>query len=143
MRVGRVSPVAKPGTLFKSTGKPPKGRAFVQGAVHNDAKYLALVRRCGCLSCDADPAGVAAHVRMTRTGKPITGAGLKPGDHWTLPLCRTCHTDGPGAQHVVGEVPFWRELGLDPLPICQQLYAASPSLGAMRAVIFGERERRK
>jgi hypothetical protein len=135
MRVGRVSPVAKPGTLFKSTGKPPKGRAFVQGVSQNDAKYLALVRRC--------PAGVAAHVRMTRTGKPITGAGLKPGDHWTLPLCRTCHTDGPGAQHIVGEVPFWRDLGLDPLPICQQLYAASPSLGAMRAVVFAEREKRK
>jgi hypothetical protein len=143
MRARRVSPVAKPGTLFKSTGKPPKGRAFVQGAVHNDAKYLALVRRCPCLGCDTDPAGVAAHIRMTRIGKPITGAGLKPGDHWTLPLCAQCHTDGPGAQHVVGEVPFWRDLGLDPLPICQQLYAASPSLGAMRAVVFAEREKRK
>jgi hypothetical protein len=144
MAAGRISPIAPPGSLLKTSGKPPKGRAFVQGAVHNDAKYLALVRRCPCLSCDAaDPAGVAAHVRMTRLGKPITGAGLKPGDHWTLPLCAQCHTEGPGAQHRVGEVRFWADLGLDPLPICQQLYAASPSLGAMRAVVFAEREKRR
>ena len=143
MNAGRVSPVSPPGSLLKASGKSPKGRPSAQGIVHNDAKYLALVRRCACLGCDADPAGVAAHVRMTRTGKPISGAGLKPGDHWTLPLCRTCHTDGPGAQHVVGEVPFWRDLGLDPLPLCQQLYAASPSLGAMREVIFKAREGRR
>jgi hypothetical protein len=140
---GRVSPIAPPGSLLKTADKPPKGRSPNQGRVHNDAVYLALVRRCPCLSCDADPAGVAAHVRMTRTGKPITGAGLKPGDHWTLPLCARCHTDGPGAQHRKGEVRFWADLGLDPLPLCQQLYAASPSLGAVRAVVFAEREKRK
>lgn len=143
MSAGRVSPIASPGSLFKTSGKRPKGRASVQGVVHNDAKYLALIRKCPCVSCDADPAGVAAHVRMTRTGKPITGAGLKPGDHWTLPVCAWCHTDGPAAQHRIGEQLFYSELGIDPLPLCQRLYAASPSLGAMREVIFKAKEARK
>jgi hypothetical protein len=142
MTAGRVSPIAPPGSLLKGD-KPLKGRSPNQGRVHNDAAYLALIRRLPCLSCDADPAGVACHVRLTRVGKPITGAGIKPGDHWTLPLCATCHTEGPGAQHRIGEVRFWADLGLDPLPICQQLYGASPSLGAMRAVVFAEREKRK
>jgi hypothetical protein len=147
MIAGRVSPTAQPGSLFKSEGPKghPKGRRNTshQGATNRDPQYLTLVRRLPCLSCDADPAGVAAHVRMTRAGKPITGAGLRPGDHWSLPLCPTCHTDGPKAQHRVGEVPFWRALNLDALVICQRLYAAAPSIEAMRAVIFAEREKRK
>lgn len=53
------------------------------------------------------------------------------------------HTDGPGAQHKVGEVQFWRALGLEALVICQRLYAASPDIEAMRKVVFAEREWRK
>lgn len=138
----RVSPIAAPGSLLKGP-RPHKRRATVPGFSDRDPDYLGLVRRLPCLSCDNDPAGVAAHVRMTRVGKPITGAGLKPGDHWTLPLCASCHTDGPQAQHRVGEVSFWRKLGLDPLVIAQRLYAASPDIEAMRKVIFAEREKRK
>jgi hypothetical protein len=141
--MARISPIAAPGSLFKAGAPKGKRKSAAQGARLDDQSYLALVRRCPCLSCDADPAGVAAHVRMTRTGKPISGTGNKPGDHWTLPLCPTCHTDGPTAQHKVGEVPFWRALGLDALVICQRLYAASPGIEAMRAVVFAERERRK
>ncbi len=137
-RAGRISPIAKPGSLLKGGGTP-KGRPAAQGALDRDSKHLALVRRCPCLSCDVDPAGVAAHVRMTRVGKPITGAGIKPGDHWTLPLCQMCHTD----QHKVGEVEFWRALDIDALVACQRLYAASPDIEAMRAVVFNEREGRK
>lgn len=139
---GRVSPVAKPGSLFKGATKPRKGGS-PQGSTGRDTKHLALIRQLPCLSCDTDPAGVAAHVRMTRVGKPIAGTGNKPGDHWTLPLCRQCHTDGPNAQHVVGEVPFWRDLGLDALVVCQRLYAASPDIEAMRAAVFAEREKRR
>jgi hypothetical protein len=137
---GRISPIAKPGSLLKDT---PKGRVARQGAVLNDRRHLALIRRLPCISCDADPAGTAAHVRMTRTGKPITGAGLKPGDHWTLPLCPTCHTDGVGAQHKIGEQLFYSNLGIDALVLCQKLYAASPVVEAMRVIIFKARETRK
>lgn len=139
---GRVSPVAKPGSLFKGATKPRKGGS-PQGSTGRDTKHLALIRQLPCLSCDTDPAGIAAHVRMTRVGKPIAGTGNKPGDHWTLPLCPQCHTDGPNAQHVVGEVPFWRGLGLDALVVCQRLYAASPDIEAMRAAVFAEREKRR
>lgn len=137
---GRVSAIAAPGSLLK--GIPVKRKPAKQGIAERDKDYLALVRRLPCVACDRDPAGVAAHVRMTRAGKPMAGTGNKPGDHWTLPLCQACHTEGPHSQHGLGEVRFWNSLGLDPLVICQRLYAAG-ELEAMRAVVFAERERRK
>jgi hypothetical protein len=142
----RISPIAPPGSLLKGAeGKKRKGhRDKGQVDAHpEDPKYLALLRRCPCLSCDNDPAKVAAHVRMTRVGKPITGAGLKPGDRWALPLCAGCHTDNPKAQHKVGEVLFWQHLGIDPLPLCQRLHRAAPDVQAMRTIVFQAREGRK
>lgn len=139
---GRISPIAPPGSLFKGTAPKKKGKSGRQGEIKRDADYLALVRKCPCLSCDQDPAGVAAHVRMSRAGKPIAGTGIKPGDQWTLPLCDMCHTSGPGAQHRVGEVMFWSDLGLDPLVICQRLYSASPDIEAMRMACFDARNGR-
>lgn len=138
----RISAIAAPGSLFKSAAPSRKRKSGRRGEVKRDACYLALIRRCPCLSCDCDPAGVAAHVRITRVGKPIAGTGIKPGDQWTLPLCQACHTDGPKAQHVVGELQFWSDLGLDPLVICQRLYSASPDIEAMRMVCFDARNGR-
>lgn len=137
----RISAIAAPGSLFKSAAPKKKGKNQRQDT-KRDANYLALVRRLPCLACDKDPAGVAAHVRITRVGKPIAGTGIKPGDQWTLPLCQACHTDGPKAQHVVGELAFWSDLGLDPLVICQRLYSASPDIEAMRIVCFDARNGR-
>lgn len=37
------------------------------------------------------------------------------------------------AQH---NIAFWHELGIDPLPICERLYAQRGDLVAMRAVIL-------
>lgn len=147
----RISPVAAFGSLLKGStvprervGKPIAKRAKPAKAERGtDARHLAAVRRCPCLSCDNDPAGEAAHVRMTRAGKPIAGTGNKPADRWALPLCRACHTADKAAQHRVGEVAFWSALGLDPLAIAARLYADSPDVPAMRAVIFKEREGRK
>lgn len=135
----RVSPIAAPGSLFKSAPKKKgKNRQYTE---RND-KHIALIRRCPCLACDQDPAGIAAHVRMTRIGKPIAGTGAKPGDQWSLPLCAFCHTDGVRAQHRIGELQFWSDLGLDPLVICQRLYIASPDIECMRQVCFRAREGR-
>lgn len=135
----RISPIAAPGSLFKGTAPKKKGKSGRQGEVKRDANYLALVRKCPCLACDCDPAGVAAHVRMSRAGKPIAGMGIKPGDQWCLPLCDACHVSSPNAQHVVGELKFYSDLGLDPIVICQRLYSASPDIEAMRAVCFDAR----
>lgn len=138
----RISPIAAPGSLFKSATPSRKRKGGKPSEIKRDANYLALIRKCPCLSCDQDPAGVAAHVRVSRAGKPIAGTGIKPGDQWVLPLCASCHTDGVNAQHVVGELKFWSDLGLDPLVICQRLYIAAPDIEAMRLVCFDARNGR-
>ncbi len=132
-----ISPRAAYGSLLKSE-RPAKHKPH-RPARDKDDKHLAAVRQCMCLSCGKDPAGVAAHVRMSAPGKPITGIGIKPDDKYTLPLCPTCHTDSPEAQHEVGEVHFYRKLGIDALVVCARLYAVSPDVEAMRAVIQAAR----
>lgn len=139
----RISPIAAPGSLFKAATPSRKRKGGGKPSeVKRDANYLALIRKMPCLSCDQDPAGVAAHVRMTRVGKPIAGMGLKPDDRWTLPLCQACHTDGHGAQHKIGEYRFWQGIGIDPLTACERLYSASPDIEAMRLVCFDTRNGR-
>lgn len=136
-----IRPLAAPGSLLKDSSPPKRGKP-IHKAREESGAYLAAIRRLPCLSCDADPAGEAAHVRMAGTDKPITGMATKPDDKWALPLCPNCHTRAPTAQHRVGEVRFWTDLGIDPLVVCKRLNSA-PGLAAMRAVIFSEREKRQ
>ena len=132
----RVSPPAEPGTLLKrhsgTRRKPTSGRAPRE----RDEAHLEAIRQCPCLACGIDPAGEAAHIRMTRPGKPNAGVGRKPDDRWAVPLCRDCHRDGPTAQHRVGEEAFWIVTGLNPVRIAESLHRVSPSVEAMRAVVF-------
>jgi len=148
----RISPIAPFGSLLKGASREPVTKPARPNAARSakaakgrdlDPKHLAAVRRCPCLSCDSDPAGEAAHVRMTRAGKPIAGTGAKPADRWSLPLCPKCHTKDKAAQHRVGEPAFWSALGLDPLKIAADLYSVSPDIEAMRAVTLKAREGRK
>lgn len=129
---GRVSPPSPPGSLFKGeTPKRTKKKDMGRAPRAHDAQHLEDVRQCPCLKCGIDPAGEAAHIRMTRDGKPITGMGAKPDDKYALPLCHSDHME----QHRVGELAFWREVGIDPLKVAERLYAA-PGVEAMRAMCF-------
>lgn len=89
-----------------------------------DAAHLAFVRRlpCAC-GCGAQAPSDAAHVRMAAAerGKPFTGMQVKPSDRWTLPLAQPCHE----RQHSGSEVGFWSALGIDPIALCERLYAVS------------------
>lgn len=57
-------------------------------------------------------------------GKRPTGMGEKPDDRWAVPLCSSCHRDGPGAQHLVGEKTFWRQVGVNPFVVAEALYVS-------------------
>lgn len=139
MRAQRIRPVAPVGSLLK--GSQPKKVKKVEGFKTPRLRveeHLEAIRQCPCLSCGRDPSNEAAHVRMAdaEKGKRHTGMSEKPGDFDALPLCRWCHQDAPNAQHKIGEKPFWRALGLDPIELCQRLRALSPNTEAMRALCF-------
>lgn len=124
MNAGRISPVAPPGSLLRG----PKGR-------QKDDKYLAMIRRCPCLTCDTDPAGEASHLRASAPDKPVTGVGIKPDDRWALPLCHPCHM----ASHRLGERRFWALHKLDPYAICVTLRMSS-NIEIMRLAVFNAKE---
>ena len=90
-----------------------------------DAKHLALIRRLPCLVCFRNPPNEAAHVRYGEPdrGKPMTGVAEKPDDKWTLPLCGEHHRWGSNAQHKSGERQWWADRGIDPIIVCEALYA--------------------
>jgi hypothetical protein len=146
-----IQPRAPYGSLLKGAKPEPSRKAKPAKAKHkparsareHDNKHLAAVRLCPCVSCDNDPAREAAHVSMSRAGKPIKGVGNKADDRWTLPLCHGCHVGNVDAQHNVGEAKFWSGLGIDPLALCAELHAVSPDVPKMRAVIFKARENRR
>ena len=127
----RMDNRATPGSLLKQPRhlRPKKDR---RSARVEDAGYLALVRKLPCMSCGQDPAGVAAHVRMSSSmfGKPNPGMQTKPDDKWALPLCNDCHD----LQHREGELSFWYRVGRNPVLVCMRLHNSAPDLEKMRAV---------
>lgn len=66
----------------------------------------------------------------------------KPSDKWVLPLDRGCHLTDVDAIHKVGEPAFFAQLNIDPLLTCERLYAVSPDIVAMRAVVYRVTEER-
>jgi hypothetical protein len=90
-----------------------------------DRAFLAFVRRQRCRGCGVFPPVQAAHLRRAcpERGKRETGAGEKPDDRWSVPLCSTCHLDGPGALHKVEEERFFARIGVDPFLVAAALFA--------------------
>lgn len=137
----RLANIAPPGSLLKGASREvrTKPEKKARGRAH-DREHLEAIRQLPCINpnCRRDPAGVAAHVRFAcaETGKDNPGMQAKPDDHFTVPLCSACHTDGPGAQHQGNERAFWERIKIDPLKACASLAEVSPNVEAMRAVVF-------
>lgn len=82
------------------------------------------IKTLPCIKCGRGPCD-PAHVRIGNTGG---GAGLKPPDRYTVPLCKSLPQTGYEGCHAVqhkGEVSFWAELGVDPVDIALRLWAVS------------------
>jgi hypothetical protein len=135
MSTFRITPLAPVGSLLKAD-RPRERRAkpATRPARERNEGHLEAIRQLPCLSCQADPCGEAAHVRMTdrAAGKVNPGLGAKPDDRFALPLCHTCHME----QHRGSEIAFWRARGIDPLRVAATLHKLSPNTEAMRAAVF-------
>lgn len=132
----QIAPRAPIGSLLK---QPRAARAKRTGrAVRTqDADYLAAIRQLPCCKCGMEPCGEAAHVRMNSAAHGKRGSmAAKPDDKWCAPLCGGCHRLDADSQHHIGEGQFWCTLDLNPLLICEALYAASPDVVKMRAIVL-------
>lgn len=144
-RPQRIALSAPIGSLLKDAA--PAVTVSPKHAGYQDWGYLAMVRHLPCLCCGMEPCGEAAHVRYASAafGKS-SGLQKKPEDRWALGLCRACHQTAAHAQHRHGEEQWWREIGINPLLVCERLYARRGDLVAMRAVVMvaiSERSSRK
>jgi hypothetical protein len=91
-----------------------------------DPGYLAFLRRLPCVVCGATRRIEAAHVRAgySIAGWAPTGMMQKPDDARAVPLCATCHREGPNAQHRANERQWWSGHGIDPPDLCRALHSA-------------------
>lgn len=109
-------------------------------------EHLDFIRSLPCIvpDCHARGRNHAAHIRMGSDwhGKRETGAGEKPSDKWTVPLCPEHHVFGSGktAQHASGERVWWRFVGLDPIILAALLWTVTGNLRAGRAIVANARE---
>lgn len=84
-----------------------------------DKAHLAFVRSQPCLVCGRNPAD-PHHLRFAQPW----GFGLKVGDEFTVPLCRSHHRE----LHRKGnEVNWWAGYGIDPLATAKALWASRRS----------------
>lgn len=83
-------------------------------------KHLAFIRSLPCLVCGDDTGSDACHIRYSDAsiGKVNPGISAKPGDEYTVPMCRTHHEQ----QHKGSEKRFWEGIGLDPVSVALRLF---------------------
>jgi len=103
--------------------------------------HLEFIRTLPCVISGCQNRDVhAAHIRgaCPKLGKRQTGAGEKPSDHWTVPLCGSHHVYGQEAQHYTSEAAFWARHRIDPFVLALSLWAVTgemePALGIIEEV---------
>ena len=96
-------------------------------------KYRNFIRTLPCLVCKNPIETEAAHVRFAdaRAAKPASGVGIKPADHWLVPLCSRHHRD----QHSVPEKEWWSAVGIDPIFVAMALTIHAFDVGAADQII--------
>ncbi len=96
-----------------------------------DRGHLRYVASQPCLLCSAAPSD-AHHLRFAQP----RAMGRKVGDEFTVPLCRAHHRE---LHNSGNEVAWWHDMGIDPLPVAEDLWAehkraagSSPRTSAQR-----------
>lgn len=80
--------------------------------------HRTFVRSHACSACGSMIAIEVAHVRTGTDG----GMGMKPGDYWTISLCKSCH----GWQHSNSEQALEAKHGFDMKTTAREFVKASP-----------------
>ncbi len=114
----------------------PKSKRLPDALARRSKSHLAFIRLLPCVACGHSAPSEAAHVRCGTDG----GAALKPSDRYAVPLCTWCHTLGPYAQHVIGELTFWANLKIDPWSAAGALWTHSGDIEAGERIVFRARQ---
>ncbi|RZN05387.1 single-stranded DNA-binding protein, partial [Bradyrhizobium genosp. SA-3] len=107
---------------------PEAGLAYPKEPPRKRSKaHLLFVRAQPCLVCQQTPCD-AHHLRFAQP----RALGRKVSDEFAVPLCRAHHEE----LHRHGnERAWWTNLQIAPLPVAQDLWAASPVHGPAEAAV--------
>ena len=84
---------------------------------HRDKTHLRFVALQPCLLCGRNPSD-PHHLRFAQP----RAMGRKSSDEFVVPLCRTHHRQN----HQVGdELSWWKQTGIDPLPVARRFWEMS------------------
>jgi hypothetical protein len=99
--------------------------AFGELRRHRDKSHLRFVALQPCLACGRTPSD-PHHLRFAQP----RAMGRKTSDEFVVPLCRTHHRQN----HQVGdELAWWKQSGVDPMPVARRLWEISRgNLGNIR-----------
>lgn len=119
---GAPSPAAPAADAALQPALPEVGLAHPKEPPRKRSKaHLLFVREQPCLVCRQTPSD-AHHLTFAQP----RALGRKVGDEFTVPLCRAHHEE----LHRHGnERAWWANLQVAPLPVAQELWAASPVHG--------------
>ena len=132
----RLPSIAPPGALLKRAFGIAQ-RIKLKVVAERDPAYLATIRQLPCLRCGLEPCEEAAHVSYNSGAHGKHNSfGKKAADRYAVPLCPGCHREDNTSQHRIGERAFWSWLNIEPLIVCERLYAARGDLVKMRAVVL-------
>jgi len=111
--------------MLKRRKPPPTGIRTKPQA--RSAAHLQWVRGHVCAVEDDQCAGKieAAHVRRGTDG----GMGVKPSDHYVIPLCQWHHAE----QHRIGEGSFEQRYAVSMLRLAEELARRSPALAKVQS----------
>lgn len=114
---------------------------------HRSQAHLRWVATRPCVVCSsgAPPdrarmlCGAVSQVHHLGIAQP-KARGLKVGDQWVVPLCPRHHDpNSRESVHWAGdERAWWRDRGVDPMPIAERLWSLSVDAGRVRGLAMDE-----
>jgi len=97
-----------------------------------EKRHMSVVARLPSVISGLRPCEVC-HIRYGDPSrrKPPTGMGQKPHAKWVLPLTPDEHRLSKEAQHNQNERAWWASHGIDPIAVCERLWAVWEKTSSM------------
>jgi hypothetical protein len=133
----RVLANFKPPKSARIKAKLAKPKEKREGRDGNDADHLAAIRKCVCTVCGKVGGNDPHHLKQN-TGE--RGAGMRSTDKWAVPLCRPHHDEIEriGSRN---ETRWFADHGVgSPIDLAAALWAASPDVAKMTAIVLAHRK---
>jgi len=138
-RIGAFRTPRGPKTKKTKNAHKPQGKSARERRPGMSAAHCDAIRRLPCCITGRMPAGTIHHLKQ---GTGERGMGLRASDRWGVPLCPHEHEEleRAGSRN---ELAWFAGKGIDnPIALAVALWAASPDVPRMTAIVVEHRGKR-